>query len=132
MPEESLRLLAQSAAETNAVLVLRGLHDHALKATLVRLRELLGDSARAAEPALVLDPTLFRRFDVDKVPTFVAALGRVERCTDSDCPVPEHLKVAGDVSLGYALQVMARRAKAPAMRDHIQRTRDRLQRKNRS
>ena len=46
--------------------------------------------------------------DVDKVPTFVLPLEAAAPCTPDGCPVPEHLKVAGDVSLAYALGVMAR------------------------
>lgn len=61
-------------------------------------------------PSLAIDPTLFERFGVDKVPTFVLPLDTIAPCTPGGCPVPTHLKVAGDVSLAYALGVMAREA----------------------
>lgn len=113
MPEESLRALLRDAVHTGSPLVLRGMVDNSMKRTMERLGELLGNGKSVVDgpaPSLAIDPTLFERFAVDKVPTFVLPLEAAAPCTPSGCPVPDHLKLAGDVSLAYALGVMARGA----------------------
>lgn len=116
VPEESLRALLRDAVRTGSPLVLRGMVDNSMKRTMERIGELLGngksdkDVVDGPAPSLAVDPTLFERFAVDKVPTFVLPLETAAPCTPSDCPVPDHLKLAGDVSLAYALDVMARGA----------------------
>ena len=88
-------------------LVLRGLVENSMKRTAARLGDLLGMDRGERTPSLAIDPTLFQRFGVDKVPTFVLPLKAVAPCTPTGCPVPEHLKIAGNVSLAYALGIMA-------------------------
>ncbi|WJW74707.1 TrbC family F-type conjugative pilus assembly protein [Thiohalobacter sp. IOR34] len=78
-------------------------------------------------PSLAIDPTLFERFGVDKVPTFVLPLDTIAPCTPESCPVPTHLKVAGDVSLVYALGVMAREADSTTLGTRAEQWRERLE-----
>ena len=122
-PEASLHALLAQAQRADAALVLRGLVEDSMKRTVKRIGELLGvDSANtsanraSAAPKLMIDPTLFERFDVRAVPAFVLPLAAPASCTDTDCPVPPHVKVAGDVSLAHALGVIAREATAPQAR----------------
>jgi conjugal transfer pilus assembly protein TrbC len=115
MPDGSLRSLLAEAGRTGAPLVLRGLVENSMQRTAARLGELLGieqarEAARDSTPTLAIDPTLFDRFDVDQIPAFVLPQERIAACTPEGCAVPEHLKVAGDVSLAYALGIMAREA----------------------
>lgn len=121
MPEDSLRALLTEAARTGSPIVLRGLVENSMQRTAAHLGELLDikDSSKAnpgsAVPSLAIDPTLFERFGVDKVPAFVLPLNSAAPCTPEGCAVPEHLKVAGDVSLDYALGVMAREASGTSL-----------------
>ncbi len=55
-------------------LVLRGLVENSMKRTAARLGDLLGMDRGERTPSLAIDPTLFQRFGVDKVPTFVCRL----------------------------------------------------------
>lgn len=132
LPEDSLRALLAEAGRTGSPLVLRGLVDNSMQRTAARLGELLGtknDREASAEstPSLAIDPTLFERFDVDKVPAFVLPQDTIAPCTPEGCPVPEHLKVAGDVSLAYALGVMAREAGGTTLGDRAEQWRQRLE-----
>lgn len=132
MPEDSLRALLAEAGRTGAPLVLRGLVDNSMQRTTARLGELLGtnngrEASAESTPSLAIDPTLFERFDVDKVPAFVLPQDTISPCTPEGCPVPEHLKVAGDVSLAYALSVMAREAGGTTLGDRAEQWRQRLE-----
>lgn len=68
IPEVTLKGLLLQATERNVVLVLRGVpKGSTVPGTVSRLKRLLpGD----AIPHVMLDPTLFRRFAVERVPTF--------------------------------------------------------------
>lgn len=132
LPEASLRALLAEAGRTGAPLVLRGLVDNSMQRTAARLGELLGtkdgrEASAESTPSLAIDPTLFERFDVDKVPAFVLPQDTIAPCTPEGCPVPEHLKVAGDVSLAYALGVMAREAGGTTLGDRAEQWRQRLE-----
>ncbi len=132
MPEASLRSLLAEAARVESPVVLRGLVDNSIKRTVARLGELLGtgnssETTSEPTPSLAIDPTLFERFGVDKVPTFVLPLDTIAPCTPEGCPVPSHLKVAGDVSLVYALGVMAREADGTTLGAHAEQWQQRLE-----
>jgi len=114
MPEEDLRGFLREAAKTGSPVVLRGMVENSMKRTVERLGILLGKDKSpntGPSPALAIDPTLFERFEIDKVPAFVLTTDAVDPCTSAGCPTPDHLKLAGDVSLDYALGVMARESK---------------------
>jgi len=120
IPEEDLRGLLREAAKTGSPVVLRGMVDNSMKRTVERLGALLGkDTASSSEPSpsIAIDPTLFERFKIDHVPAFVLPASAADPCTSSGCPTPDHLKLAGDVSLSYALGVMAREAQGTALGD---------------
>jgi len=132
MTDDSLRALLAEARKTGSPLVLRGLVDNSMKRTVARLGELLGtgnsrDTTGEPTPSLAIDPTLFERFGVNKVPTFVLPLDTIAPCTPEGCPVPAHLKVAGDVSLAYALNVMAREAGGTTLGDRAEQWQQRLE-----
>lgn len=132
MPDDSLRSLLIEAARTDSPLVLRGLVENSMKRTVARLGELLGtgnsdETTAKPTPSIAIDPTLFDRFDVDKVPAFVLPLDAIASCTPEGCAIPEHLKVAGDVSLAYALGVMAREAGGTPLGDRAEQWRQRLE-----
>lgn len=132
MPDDSLRSLLMEAARTDSPLVLRGLVENSMERTVARLGELLGsgDSGETTDkptPSIAIDPTLFDRFDVDNVPAFVLPLEVIASCTQAGCPITENLKVAGNVSLAYALGVMAREAGGTTLGNRAEQWRQRLE-----
>lgn len=133
MPDDSLRALLRDAVHMGSPLVLRGMVDNSMKRTVERIGELLGNGQSGKgvvdglAPSLAIDPTLFERFGVDKVPAFILLLEAAAPCTPSGCPVPDHLKLAGDVSLAYALGVMAREATGSPLGQRAEQWRKRLE-----
>lgn len=116
MPRASLDLLTEQAARTGAVLVLRGLKAQSMRETLATVGDLIGSRT----VAWTIDPEAFARFGIEKAPTFVLALtdaAAQEACEAGGCVTPSgFLKVAGDVSLAYALEAMMRRRPETAPR----------------
>jgi conjugal transfer pilus assembly protein TrbC len=101
MPEASLKRVAAEAGKADAVLVFRGPKDGSLKKTLQAFEPLARLGARA-----IIHPEAFTRHDVKSVPVYVldSSPGGCEE-TAGACGDP--LRLAGDVSLDYALERMA-------------------------
>jgi conjugal transfer pilus assembly protein TrbC len=72
------------------------------------MRDVLGDEEPRARA--VIDPTLFERFNVKQVPAVVLVPDGACVAGISACPkvTPAHVHVAGDVTLDYALDHIAR------------------------
>lgn len=70
MPEETLKNLLDQAAERQVTFVLRGLVDATnIRATIQGIHRVIGDSASI--PNVIIDPTLYQRFNVTVAPTLV-------------------------------------------------------------
>ena len=135
MPRGSLQRLVDQATRSGATLVLRGLKKQSMRQTLAAVGELI----ETRRVSWVIDPDAFTRFQVSHAPTFVLTLSNepaartpglqavpeLPRCSGggsgggsgsgsgSGCTSPaldaSYLSISGDVSLDYALDVMARR-----------------------
>jgi len=101
LPPASLESLARSAARSGAVLVLRGLKEGSLRKTAEAVAEL---RRVAGHTRIAVDPLLFRRLGVEAAPAFAAFAGG------------RSAAVAGDVTLGYALEELER-SSDPAVRE---------------
>ena len=58
-----------------------------------------------------IDPTLFERFDVVAVPTLISTTVDMDVCETTDCSgdlIPAHDRIAGNVPLRRALELIAR------------------------
>ena len=106
MPEASLRALIRQGELAGVPIVLRGLVDNSVEATMLRVSSLYKEGG-SPESGAVIDPTLFARFGVDQVPTVVVAAYAAGACTSQTCPTPPYAKIAGDVPLRYALERIA-------------------------
>ena len=102
MPEASLKRLAEDAARANAVLVLRGLINDSMQQTLRAVKNILGEKGAAAWE---IDPPAFARYGVAAAPTYVLARHANDNASD-------FVAVEGDVTLAYALDLMARQRPA--------------------
>ncbi len=117
MPEESLKTAFAEGEKVGLVAVLRGLPEGSTKESLIRLRKLQGE--RKME--MVIDPLLFRLYDITAVPVFIYAEGVNTSCEHCG-PVPKHWKVVGDVSLNAALENLAR--SAPQVDQYLKKLRE--------
>lgn len=104
MPKSGVKALIDEAAKVGAVVVLRGLVEGDFNKTLSQLKEYGGDDGKG----LVIDPSLFRRFNITQVPSFVLPLEPIPFCTIEGCEVPKHVRGAGASSLQYFLDLVAR------------------------
>jgi conjugal transfer pilus assembly protein TrbC len=107
MPPESIARLAEQASKAGATLVLRGALDNSLKKTSERAAEFI---KRYPGAQFQIDPTVFRRYAIKQVPAFVLARDNeeVKACTKGCDATAFFVSVAGDVSLDYALEYIAR------------------------
>jgi conjugal transfer pilus assembly protein TrbC len=110
MPEPALRRLIAQAAQARATVLLRGLSEGSLRKTAARLQALIGE----APVSIQIDPRLFDRFAVQRVPAFVLARTTANpECNGNTCQSdPAFVRASGDVSLDYALAYMQRTAPA--------------------
>ena len=106
VPAASWRQWADDAARFGAPLVLRGVGEDGLRATVKRI----GDRIGAHKAGVAIDPRLFRLFGVTRVPAVVVAPGGVPPCVSRGCaedaPPPFDV-VTGNIGLVAALEAIA-------------------------
>jgi conjugal transfer pilus assembly protein TrbC len=109
MPEATLARLVDQAARARASLLLRGLANGSLRDTVARMQRLIGNR----QVSVQIDPQAFDRFSIVRTPTFVL-LGdgaQAQACGAGMCFAADQFALAaGDVSLDYALEYLARMA----------------------
>ena len=118
VPAASWRQWARDAARIGAPLVMRGVAEGSLRATVKRIGGRLG----GAEAGVAIDPRLFRLFGVTRVPAVVVVPGGVPACRSRGCsddPPPPHDRVTGNIGLAAALEAIA--AEGSAGRDAARR-----------
>lgn len=107
MPKSSLRQLSADAEKAGAQMVVRGLVGGSWERTLDAAREVWGENATNG---LVIEPQVFRAFEVERVPVFIVARDAVQPCQNGvNCisTAPAHDKISGNISLGAALEILA-------------------------
>ena len=124
VPAASWRQWARDAARIGAPLVMRGVAEGSLRATVKRI----GDRLGGAEAGVAIDPRLFRLFGVTRVPAVVVVPGGVPPCRSPGCsddPPPPHDRVTGNIGLAAALEAIAAEGSAArdAARRHLARLR---------
>ena len=125
VPPASWAQWAHEAESMNAPLVLRGVADGGLRATVTAVGERLGGT----EAGIAIDPRLFRLFGVERVPAVVVVPGGVPPCRSRGCTgdlPPPHDLVTGNIGLTAALEAVA--AEGGAGRDAARRALERLDR----
>ena len=106
VPAASWRQWAREAARTDVPLVLRGVSEDGMRATVRRL----GDRLGGADAGVAIDPRLFRLFGIERVPAVVVVPGGVPPCRSRGCTdddAPPHDLVTGNVGLVAALEAVA-------------------------
>jgi conjugal transfer pilus assembly protein TrbC len=107
MPPESIGRLAEQASKAGGTLVLRGMVDGSLKRTAETVSDYL---KRYPGAQFQIDPTVFKRFAITQVPTFVISTTPRDAGTcGKECDTRHTFaSVAGDVTLDYALEYLTR------------------------
>lgn len=109
MPEASLTRLLAQAERSGARVLLRGLLHGSLRETVTRVQALTAGRRIAVQ----IDPQAFKRFQVEKVPTYVLLRdgAHATPCATSSCvTAQDFVAVSGDVTLDYALEQVVRLA----------------------
>lgn len=112
MPEAALTRLAMDAKKAGGVVVLRGMKYGLQPGTWARSLEAMKPLAQTGANVQI-NPELFKQFGVRAVPLVVVTANPVgdKGCGDGSCAAGIG-SVAGDVTLGYALEQLADRSDA--------------------
>ena len=109
MPKTSLRQLMQQSQKYGVPVVFRGFVNNSVYDTRDALLQLFDSDADFA--GFGIDPTMFTRFDVSAVPTFIAVPTPFDICETQGCEndaAPEHDRVAGNIPIDVALRTIAK------------------------
>lgn len=96
MPISTLRSLGEEARKVGGVLVLRGLKEGSFSKTQSLLKEV--------QHSILIDPKLFKRFQIQGVPTFVMTHDALAYEEDL---LPEYDTVRGNITLKAALEILS-------------------------
>lgn len=108
MPPQSLRQMMREADELGLTVVFRGFVNNSVFDTRAKLEEVFeGDEIGEG---FAIDPTLFRRFDIQAVPVLVVLGEGLGACESPACesdPPPRHDRLNGNIPLETALRLIA-------------------------
>lgn len=115
MPPEALKQLIGDTARAGGVVVFRGFPNNSMKEFASRLGKIVERQDQFANVGI--DPRLFRAFEVQAVPTYVAVSSDFDLCAGFSCQsrVPPYDRMVGNVTLNYALEQFAQ-GKGPGAR----------------
>lgn len=107
MPQASLKRLIHQANKLGASVIFNGFKDNSLKAMMMAVNALGENNGN-----VVINPKAFTQYKIKSVPTIVLAKAEhIDQFDQEGCALPEHfVALAGDVSLDYALEDIARRS----------------------
>lgn len=94
-----LRQMFDYARFYNGVIVLRGAEDNSFKKTAEHIGRL---AKEGEEAAIIIDPTLFKQFQVERVPTYI--LAKQGKCPMEMSCKPNYDKIIGNITPKYALE----------------------------
>lgn len=107
MPEGYLKDLVRDFGKINSSIAIKGLLNDSFDETFQRIREIVGESG-FEYGNIVLDPTLFQRFNVESVPAFILPLEAIEACSEDVCNAPRHVMAQGSMTLRNFLETVER------------------------
>jgi conjugal transfer pilus assembly protein TrbC len=109
IPKETLNRIADQAERAGATLVFRGLKGESMTKMGEEVQKVLGDR----NVSVAIHPPAFLQFNVTRVPAVVMARPEAGSVLENGCSRTEtFVKVAGDVSLDYALDYIERKSTA--------------------
>lgn len=106
MPEAVLQEYAKQAEESGARIILRGVPPGS---SVPKVAALIAHLNHGAKAEWSIDPPLFRRFKITKVPALILVDDETAQKLENQCAPPaSFLEVDGEVSIRQSLAVMAR------------------------
>lgn len=105
MPERLIIDYLQEAQKIGARVVLKGPVNDSLDETIKRISGMIKEKDYKG---MMIDPTLFSRFDVKSAPTLVLPLESIKPCDPNGCETPEYVKASGSISIEYFLEKVGR------------------------
>ncbi len=115
MPKQSLQTIIREARLARVPVYLRGFKNGSLTETARHAATIISNSRKNTDNqdvlnGLLIDPRAFKIFQIEQVPTFVAFQGSLADCDTLKCSVvmPEHDRVAGNISLRSALELLSK------------------------
>lgn len=107
MPPQSLKQLIRDTARAGGVVVFRGFPNNSMKEFAIRLGQVVERQDQFAN--IGIDPRLFRAFNVQAVPTYVAVSSDFDLCAGFSCQtrLPPYDRMTGNVTVEYALSSFA-------------------------
>lgn len=105
MPKEQIQSLIEEADMVGAAVAIKGFINSDYILTVNKLREIAGE---AKAGGVLIDPTLFTRFNVQSVPAFILPVEPIKPCDESGCSTPKNIKATGSASLKYFLDLISR------------------------
>lgn len=108
MPPASLRQMMREANSYGLNVVFRGFVNNSVYDTRVALEEVFADDEEGE--GFAIDPTLFRRFDIQAVPALVVLGEELDVCNTPACEdevSPIHDRLSGNIPLETALKLIA-------------------------
>lgn len=99
LSEDILRQMLDYAKLYNGIIVFRGIENNSFRETSEHIQHL---AKEGEEAAIIIDPTLFKRYAVERVPSYV--LVKQEKCPAGMSCNPIHDKIIGNITPKYALE----------------------------
>jgi type-F conjugative transfer system pilin assembly protein TrbC len=99
LSEDILRQMLDYAKLYNGIIVLRGIKNNSFQETSEHIQHL---TKEGEEAGIIIDPTLFKRYAVERVPSYI--LLKQEKCPAGMSCNPIHDKVTGNITPKYALE----------------------------
>jgi type-F conjugative transfer system pilin assembly protein TrbC len=108
IPPKNLKFIALEARNHGATLVLRGLKENSYQKTAQYLQKLISETGIG----MIIDPTLFTKYSVNVVPTFVLA-AKEEICpSNMNCKPGRFDKLTGNVTAKFAFEKFQKEGEA--------------------
>ncbi|QNX28739.1 type-F conjugative transfer system pilin assembly protein TrbC (plasmid) [Acinetobacter seifertii] len=105
MPDASIKKIIADTLKVNGTVLFIGFKNNEFKETAKEIRRL-----DIRKGNIQINPNAFKQYKIDVVPSIVLVKAKAEERIDEEgCVLPENYsKVTGDVSLEYALELMAK------------------------
>jgi conjugal transfer pilus assembly protein TrbC len=103
MPPDALQRMITDVTKAGGMVVFRGFSPDGGHAFMTGLSKVI---PQGLSPHVSIDPRLFRAYQVEAVPTYIAASSSFTLCSGDGCdnePTP-YDRIAGNVTAGYALE----------------------------
>lgn len=110
MPPQSLRSVIEEAHEFDATVLFQGFLNNSVFETQNALLQVFG--SEEATKGFGIDPTMFVRFGIDRVPAVVVTKNEIEPCETPGCEndvAPIHDKLTGNIPLSAVFQEIVTR-----------------------